>query len=119
MVGDRHLCRVSGPGPGIDVELPSGAAAGYTKIKSVNEAIFKNVKPQASLGSYWASSFCQTGDFTTAQGQSLQSYFCALHKGNLVVTTAVGGFNPNTATVGDSLKGYASAIETYLEAQFG
>ena len=49
----------------------------------------------------------------------MQWYFCALHKGNLVVTTAVGGFNFNTTTVGDAIKGYAGAVETYLKAHFG
>jgi hypothetical protein len=97
----------------------AGAAAGYAKIKSVNENIFKNVKPQAGLGPYWTSSFRQTGDFTNAQNQTLQWHFCALHKGNLVVTTAVGGFNFNVTTVGDAIKGYATALETYLKSQFG
>jgi hypothetical protein len=95
----------------------AAASAAYVQIVQVNQSIFQNVTPVAGMSAYWDSSFCQTGTFTS-NNQTLNWLFCAMRKGNAIITMAVGGFNFDANAIGNSVRRYGARAETFLQSQF-
>jgi hypothetical protein len=95
----------------------NAASMAYQRVESVNRMIFQNVSQQGNLGAYWDNSFCQLGDFASQQGTT-RWVFCAMRKGNAVITVAIGGTNFDANAVLGNVRNYATRIETYLKAQF-
>lgn len=89
---------------------PSNATTAFAALRTAWQGtLFQNLQQQGNASGTWQESFCQLGNFTTANGQAQQWYVCMARNGPYIVTVSIGGFpGLDTASV-------AQVVRTYFE----